>query len=218
MTDTATLTHDSVAVIEAEHAALAAVLSGLRYFVRNAARGIPPDAAVLEKMLDYVEHFPERLHHPREDEHLFRRLRARTHEVDDMLDRLEAEHEAGEQRLQDLRGARPSHGGGLAGDPRRLLHRARPAHRRGRPRRVHPAVPRHREDRAGAGGVGHLRPQPAGAPSHDLGGSATNPAGNGCGSRGFGCGITPRATRLAWLSYQMLITSLGESDSRSKLV
>jgi hemerythrin-like domain-containing protein len=105
MTDTATLTHDSVAVIEAEHAALAAVLSGLRYFVRNAARGIPPDAAVLEKMLDYVEHFPERLHHPREDEHLFRRLRARTHEVDDMLDRLEAEHEAGEQRLQDLRGA-----------------------------------------------------------------------------------------------------------------
>ena len=99
------LMNESLAVIEAEHAALAAILSGLRYFVRNAARGLPPDAVVLEKMLDYVETFPERLHHPHEDEHLFRRLRARTHDTDDMLDRLEAEHEAGARRLAELRKA-----------------------------------------------------------------------------------------------------------------
>jgi branched-chain amino acid transport system ATP-binding protein len=99
------LMSESLAVIEAEHAALAAILSGLRYFVRNAARGVAPDAVVLEKMLDYVEYFPERLHHPREDEHLFRRLRARTHDTDDMLDRLEAEHEAGARRLAELRAA-----------------------------------------------------------------------------------------------------------------
>lgn len=107
MADNATtrLMNESLAVIEAEHAALAAILSGLRYFVRNAARGVPPDPVVLEKMLDYVEFFPERLHHPHEDEHLFRRLRARTHDTDDMLDRLEAEHESGARRLADLRKA-----------------------------------------------------------------------------------------------------------------
>lgn len=107
MSDTATtrLMSESLNVIEAEHAALGAILSGLRYFVRVAARGVPPDPKVLEKMLDYVEFFPERLHHPREDEHLFRRLRARTHETDDMLDRLEAEHESGAQRLAELRRA-----------------------------------------------------------------------------------------------------------------
>jgi hemerythrin-like domain-containing protein len=99
------LMNESLAVIEAEHAALAAILSGLRYFVRNAARGVPPDPVVLERMLDYVEAFPERLHHPHEDEHLFRRLRARTHDADDMLDRLEAEHESGARRLTELRRA-----------------------------------------------------------------------------------------------------------------
>lgn len=97
--------HEALGVIEAEHAALAAILSGLRYFVRNAARGATPDPVVLEKMLDYVEFFPERLHHPREDDHLFRRLRARTHDADDMLDRLEAEHAAGATRLAELRTA-----------------------------------------------------------------------------------------------------------------
>jgi hemerythrin-like domain-containing protein len=97
--------HEALAVIESEHAALAAILSGLRYFVRSAARGCAPDPALLDKMLDYVEFFPERLHHPREDGHLFRRLRARTHEMDDMLDRLEAEHAAGHARLAELRDA-----------------------------------------------------------------------------------------------------------------
>jgi len=99
------LMNESLAVIEAEHAALAAILSGLRYFVRNASRGIAPDPRLLTLMLDYVEHFPERLHHPREDEHLFRRLRARSHEADDMLDRLEHEHLAGAAKLADLRAA-----------------------------------------------------------------------------------------------------------------
>lgn len=98
-------THEALAVIESEHAALAAILSGLRYFVRSAARGSAPDPVLLEKMLDYVEFFPERLHHPREDDQLFRRLRVRTHEADDVLDRLEAEHAAGHARLAELRTA-----------------------------------------------------------------------------------------------------------------
>lgn len=97
--------NESLGVIEAEHAALAAILSGLRYFVRAAGRGIAPDPDLLTMMLDYVEQFPERLHHPHEDEHLFRRLRARTHEADDMLDRLEADHAAGAENLARVRSA-----------------------------------------------------------------------------------------------------------------
>lgn len=101
---TTRLMHEALGVIEAEHAALAAILCGLRYFVRTAG-GTTPDAQLLEKMLDYVQYFPERLHHPREDEYLFRRVRARTHAADDVLDRLEAEHESGPARLHELREA-----------------------------------------------------------------------------------------------------------------
>lgn len=102
---TSTLMTEALGVIETEHAALAAILSALRYFVRNAQRGVAPDPEVLALMLEYVGRFPEQQHHPREDEHLFRRLRARTHEADDMIDRLEQEHAAGAERLAELRGA-----------------------------------------------------------------------------------------------------------------
>jgi hemerythrin-like domain-containing protein len=86
------------ATIRDEHRSLAAVLHAL---LGQAERG---DAALLRAMLFYVEQFPERLHHPKEDEHLFRRLRARTAECDALLDELEQQHRDGAARFAVLRG------------------------------------------------------------------------------------------------------------------
>jgi hemerythrin-like domain-containing protein len=53
-------------------------------------------------MLYYIDTFPERLHHPKEDRYLFERLRRRTHAVDALLARLEAQHQRGAQLIRGL--------------------------------------------------------------------------------------------------------------------
>ena len=53
-------------------------------------------------MIYYVDAFPERLHHPKEDLYLFRPLRLRHPEAGPLLDRLEAERRAGAERIRTL--------------------------------------------------------------------------------------------------------------------
>jgi branched-chain amino acid transport system ATP-binding protein len=61
------------------------------------------DLYTVELILDYFEQFTERFHHPKEDNHLFARLRQRSNEADEVLARLHAEHEAGPRQLARLR-------------------------------------------------------------------------------------------------------------------
>lgn len=83
-------------IIHDEHRSLAAVLQGLLQVLREVRAGrMAPDFTLLRAMLDYIATVPEKLHHPKEDEFLYRRLRARTHTLDAVLDRLEAEHVTG---------------------------------------------------------------------------------------------------------------------------
>ena len=94
---------ESRAVILEEHRALAAVLHGLRFLVRRVREGgRKPDFPVLRAMLHYIDTFPEKEHHPREDRYLFSRVRLRTHEVDAALDDLEAEHVRGAEMIRHL--------------------------------------------------------------------------------------------------------------------
>lgn len=88
-------------VIRAEHRSLAAVIHGLVYVVR-ATRDAPPDFALLAAMLRYVEDFPERLHHPKEDQWLFARLRLRHPPAAALLDALQGEHAEGARRMREL--------------------------------------------------------------------------------------------------------------------
>jgi hemerythrin-like domain-containing protein len=53
-------------------------------------------------MLYYIREFPERLHHPRENAYLFRKLRMRTSELDETLDELERQHDEGNRLVADL--------------------------------------------------------------------------------------------------------------------
>ena len=90
-------------IIEDEHRSLAAVLHGLQYLVREIRlRGAAPDFELLGAMLHYVDAFPERFHHPKEDAHLFRCLRLRDPGAAALLDRLEEEHREGARRIRDL--------------------------------------------------------------------------------------------------------------------
>jgi hemerythrin-like domain-containing protein len=83
----------AIALIRDEHRALAAVLHALQRLARAVREGrAAPDFELLAAILYYVDVFPERLHHPKEDVHLFGALRRRTRTLDPLLDRLEREH------------------------------------------------------------------------------------------------------------------------------
>jgi hemerythrin-like domain-containing protein len=90
-------------VIHDEHRALAGMLSALRYLVRDIRdKGHEPDFEVLRAILYYIHAFPERLHHPKESELLFKALRRRSNEAAATLDRLDAEHARGEDTVARL--------------------------------------------------------------------------------------------------------------------
>jgi hemerythrin-like domain-containing protein len=93
----------AIDVIEDEHRSIAAVLHGLLFVTGEGAAGrARPDPALLAAMVRYVEAFPERLHHPKEDAHLFPALRRRAPGIASVLDALEAEHVRGRALLDGL--------------------------------------------------------------------------------------------------------------------
>lgn len=83
----------AISIIKDEHRSLAAVLHGLTHVVEMARKSeTDPDFALIKTMLFYIKEFSEKLHHPKEDSYLFKRLRLRTHAVDDVIAQLEAQH------------------------------------------------------------------------------------------------------------------------------
>ena len=83
-------------IIESEHRSISAVLAGLCHFVDQGLEDKPmPEARVFRAMLQYLDLFAERMHHPKEDLHLFSSLRRRGHEADEVLERLQGDHRRG---------------------------------------------------------------------------------------------------------------------------
>ena len=70
------MTHESLRIIREEHAALAAMLRSLILMVqRGPKRDTETFFSVLRAMLFYVDEFPERLHHTKETDLLFPKIR-----------------------------------------------------------------------------------------------------------------------------------------------
>jgi hemerythrin-like domain-containing protein len=93
-------------IIRTEHRSLAAVLHVLQYLAGEIrGRGAAPDYGLLRLMVDYIDSFHQRFHHPKEDDFLFRAIRVRTREGDTLLADLEAQHAEGDGWLQNLREA-----------------------------------------------------------------------------------------------------------------
>lgn len=83
----------AIGIIRDEHRSLAAVMHAWMHELAAArAAGRAADVVLMQAALRYVQQFPLRLHHPKEDEHLFRRLRERTHRCDAELDELQRQH------------------------------------------------------------------------------------------------------------------------------
>jgi hemerythrin-like domain-containing protein len=93
----------AIRIIQDEHRSLAAVLHGMLYLVREIRdHGMQPPFEVLGAMVYYIDAFPERFHHPKEDRFLFLRLRARCPQARPLLDALEAEHRVGAEKIRTL--------------------------------------------------------------------------------------------------------------------
>jgi len=94
----------ALSIIREEHRSLSAVTRSLRTLARDARdRGRAPDYELFTLILDYIEGFSDRLHHPKEDEYLFAALRRRGAAANEALDVLERDHARGDELTRDLR-------------------------------------------------------------------------------------------------------------------
>ncbi len=94
----------AITIIQDEHRAITAVVEGLRHLVAEVGAGrMAADHKLFGAMFHYIEMFPEKLHHPKEDDYLFARLRARRPDAAPVLDALEREHVVGRERFAELK-------------------------------------------------------------------------------------------------------------------
>lgn len=85
----------ALGLIRDEHRSLAVVINGMRDLTRLAHEaGSAPDISSLQRMLQYLHDFPEKLHHPKEEQHIHVRLLQRHPESQAVIDTLEAQHAA----------------------------------------------------------------------------------------------------------------------------
>ena len=95
--------HSSLQIILEEHASLAAMLQSLRMMLQRGPGSNPAQFfEVLTAMLFYIDEFPEKLHHTKESELLFPRVRKAAPGVADTLARLERDHHASEAGVREL--------------------------------------------------------------------------------------------------------------------
>jgi hemerythrin-like domain-containing protein len=91
-------------IIQDEHRTLTAVVEALNHVAAEVAAGdLTPDYPLLWSLVYYIESFPDRLHHPKEDEVLFPAVRARTRDLDALLDDLSRQHVDGRVHLDRLK-------------------------------------------------------------------------------------------------------------------
>jgi len=94
---------ESISVLKSEHRSISAVLHALKELARMAHDATArPRFQVLRSMLRYIDEYPEKLHHPKEDEHLFARVAARAPEARALVEDLKAEHVEGERLIREL--------------------------------------------------------------------------------------------------------------------
>lgn len=93
----------ALSIIRDEHRSLAAVLHAWLHLIRTAqTRGVAPDPALMRAIVHYIQAFPVALHHPKEEDYLFRKLRERSSEVNADLDELQRQHHRDEEMVGEL--------------------------------------------------------------------------------------------------------------------
>lgn len=94
----------AMGTIRAEHRALAAVINNMKALIGEVRQGqMSMDFRLFWSMIYYIDAFPDRLHHPKENDWLFARLKARTHEADALIAELVAQHQQEGHALANIR-------------------------------------------------------------------------------------------------------------------
>lgn len=97
---------NALRIILDEHQSLAAILHAIRFMIGEFDKGaLQPDFSLLVAMIDYLEAYPEKRHHPKEDRFVFEILKKRTDQGDRALVILEAQHAESDGRIAELRQA-----------------------------------------------------------------------------------------------------------------
>src|SRR6218665_1031184 len=108
----------TVTIIRDEHRALAAMLRSIPMLLDEYRRQRShPDFEALRAMLFYVDEFPERLHHPKETQLLFPKLRARAPQLRETVNELDLDNAPGEQAIRELQHSLLAYE--MLGEPRR---------------------------------------------------------------------------------------------------
>jgi hemerythrin-like domain-containing protein len=90
-------------IIYDEHRSISAVLSALKSLAAMARDpAVQPDFSVFRAMIYYIDAFPERMHHPKEDDQLFARLLRRDPGARPLIEELRGEHVKGAILVRDL--------------------------------------------------------------------------------------------------------------------
>lgn len=93
----------AIQIIEDEHLAISAVLYSLRYLIKEIRSGMEPNFPLIKAILDYIVSYPDRWHHPKEDQYLFAAIRRRTSDADELVKRLTHEHKEGRKMIDSLK-------------------------------------------------------------------------------------------------------------------
>jgi hemerythrin-like domain-containing protein len=100
----------SLEIIKEEHRAVAAMLTGMYTIVDGIEAGrLKPDFDLLASMIQYIDEVPEVVHHPKEDQFLFSRLRLCSTDAKPFIEQLEQDHSQGKTRIEALRKALESY-------------------------------------------------------------------------------------------------------------
>jgi branched-chain amino acid transport system ATP-binding protein len=97
----------SLEIIQAEHRGMWRVCSAMDALAQTLERpaGQMAAARAIAAMLDYIDSYVDRVHHPKEDQHLFRALRRHASGVVPVIEKLEQEHREGPRHRDELRQA-----------------------------------------------------------------------------------------------------------------
>jgi hemerythrin-like domain-containing protein len=94
---------NAISVLKSEHRSLSAVLQALKELARMAQDArLKPDWRAFRAMLRYIDEYPERLHHPKEDQYLFARLAKRSQDARTLIEDLKREHVEGARLVREL--------------------------------------------------------------------------------------------------------------------
>ena len=95
--------NEAIRILRNEHRSISSVLHGLQELAQTAKNPqVRPDFSVLRAMIYYIDSFPERLHHPKENDALFPRVLARAPDAKTLVQELRDEHEKGGALIRDL--------------------------------------------------------------------------------------------------------------------